>query len=133
MNRAFDYATELAAYLNSTNLGALELRGPEVSLRLVRQGDQFLPFFAPEQAVKPITVSASCVGRFLARHPLQREPVASLGTAVTAGEVIGFLAVGPLLLPVVAPISGIVSAVLARDFATVGFGAPLFELEPLQT
>jgi biotin carboxyl carrier protein len=42
---------------------------------------------------------------------------------------VGLLQIGPLLLPVIAPVAGRVARRLADDGATVGFGAPLIEFQ----
>jgi acetyl-CoA carboxylase biotin carboxyl carrier protein len=49
---------------------------------------------------------------------------------VTAGQPLGLLQVGPILLPVVSPRDGIVASVIASDRALVGYGDPLVALKP---
>jgi len=134
----FDSIQQLSAWLADTDIAVLELSGPGVSLRL-HQGDDPGAIEA-EQRVAPaatpvrpqgLTVRAPSVGVFLAAHPLQATPLASPGTRIRAGEPIGLMQIGALLLPVHAPQNAIVRAVRAAPGTPVGFGTPLFELDPL--
>jgi acetyl-CoA carboxylase biotin carboxyl carrier protein len=77
-----------------------------------------------------LTVRAPSVGLFLATHPLHATPLALPGARVRAGEPIGLMQIGALLLPVDAPQDAIVRAVLATPGTPVGYGTPLFELDP---
>jgi acetyl-CoA carboxylase biotin carboxyl carrier protein len=45
-----------------------------------------------------------------------------------AGQVLGLLKIGALLLPVPAPRAGVVKTVLATEGSLVGFGDPLVAL-----
>jgi len=132
----FDSVQQLTAWLADTDIALLELSGPGVSLRL-HQGDHGT--IEAEQGVAPpatllrpqgLTVRAPSVGVFLAAHPLHATPLALPGTRVRAGEPIGLMQIGALLLPVDAPQDATVRAVLAAPGTVVGFGTPLFELDP---
>jgi acetyl-CoA carboxylase biotin carboxyl carrier protein len=68
---------------------------------------------------------------FLHCHPLAATPLARIGERVGAGQTVGLLQIGPLLLPVTAPQAGIVDSIHAADGLPVGYGAPLVELHPL--
>jgi acetyl-CoA carboxylase biotin carboxyl carrier protein len=70
------------------------------------------------------------VGRFLHAHPLQDAPLALPGKRVRAGQALGLLQVGMLLIPVTAPRDGVVAAIVAADGALVGFGDRLVDLRP---
>lgn len=48
---------------------------------------------------------------------------------VIQGESLGFMAIGPILVPVLAPCAGILRRKHAEPEALIGFGTPLFELE----
>lgn len=58
-------------------------------------------------------------------------PLVRIGARVEAGQTVGLLKIGPLLLPVAAPQAGIVDGVHVADGAAVGYGTPLLELHPL--
>jgi acetyl-CoA carboxylase biotin carboxyl carrier protein len=68
---------------------------------------------------------------FLHNHPLAAAPLVRTGERVDAGQTIGLLKIGPLLLPVAAPQAGIVGGVHAADGLAVGYGTPLVDLYPL--
>ena len=127
---------ELAAWLAATDIGLLELRTPEGVLRLGRAG-------APESAIvqldaqeegappapPPCVAAAPSVGTFLHAHPLHAAPVARPGERVSAGQPVGLVQIGPLLLPVHAPQSGVLSAFLVPEGQAVGWGTALVELQ----
>src|SRR6185436_1376747 len=71
------------------------------------------------------------VGIFLHRHPLHDAPLARRGTRVQSGQAVGLLHIGVLLLPVPAPVAGVVGDALAPHGAMVGFGSDLVILHPL--
>lgn len=80
---------------------------------------------APETAARgqEIRVKAPLAGHFRAVRPLDA------GQVVGQGEMLGFVAIGPVLLPVSSPEDGAVRTVHARDGEAVGYGAALFTLE----
>ncbi|MGJ7565285.1 acetyl-CoA carboxylase biotin carboxyl carrier protein [Variovorax sp. GB1R11] len=128
---------QLSAWLANTDIGLLELRTPHGTLRLGRQGDDMVepPMEEEEEEeegeAEPVTVKASSVGLFLHTHPVATEPLARIGQRVGAGQLIGLLNIGPLLLPVSAPQAGIVDALHVESGIAVGYGAPLIDLHPL--
>lgn len=131
---------QLSAWLANTDIGLLELRTPQGILRLGRQGGDMveLPMEEEEEEeedeedeAEPVTVKASSVGLFLRTHPVATEPLARIGQRVDAGQLIGLLNIGPLLLPVSAPQAGIVDALHVESGIAVGYGAPLIDLHPL--
>lgn len=134
----FDSVQQLSAWLADTDIALLELSGPGVSLRL-HQGEDPGPIEAeraaasPAMSVRPqgLGVRAPSVGVFLAAHPLQATLLALPGARVRAGEPIGLMQIGALLLPVHAPQNAVVRSMLAAPGTPVGFGTPLFELDPL--
>lgn len=124
-------AAELAAWLADTDIGLLELRTPQGVLRLGRQGDQIVELPDEEDEAGTVEVKAPSVGIFLHSHPLATEPLAGIGQRVQAGQLIGLLNIGPLLLPVAAPLAGIVDALHVKSGIAVGYGTPLIDLHPL--
>ena len=125
---------QLSAWLANTDIGLLELRTPQGILRLGRQGGDMveLPMEEEEEdEAEPVTAKASSVGLFLHTHPVATEPLARIGQRVDAGQLIGLLNIGPLLLPVSAPQAGIVDALHVESGIAVGYGAPLIDLHPL--
>lgn len=132
-------AAELAAWLAGTDIDLLELRTPHGTLRLGRQGDDIVELPGQEETdekdetaeAETVAVKASSVGVFLRSHPLATQPLASIGQHVQAGQLIGLLNIGPLLLPVAAPQAGIVDALHVQGGVAVGYGTALVDLHPL--
>lgn len=131
MADAFDNVAQLSAWMEQTGVSLLELTGPRGTLRLVQDG-QGVPAVLDEHAppAAGLIVRAPGAGVFLDRHPMRLEPAVEHGAPVRAGSPLGFLRVGPLLTAIVAPQDGVVLEVLAAHGRLVGYGAPLFELDP---
>ena len=133
-----DHLQQLSAWLAVPDIALLELRGPGGHLRLRHDGASVelvedeapatadeLPAHAPR-----LTVTACSVGVFLHGHPLHTAPLVRPGAHVRAGQPLGLLQIGALLLPVVATQDATLIGPLVADGESVGFGTPLFELEP---
>jgi acetyl-CoA carboxylase biotin carboxyl carrier protein len=133
-----DHLQQLSAWLVATDIAMLELRGPGGHIRLRHDGasvervEDEVPAWADElPAPAPrLTVAACSVGVFLHGHPLHTTPLVHPGTHVRAGQPLGLLQIGSLLLPVTATKDATVIGNLVADGETVGFGTPLVELEP---
>jgi len=126
-----DDVRQLSAWLSATDIDLLELDGPGEHLCLRRDGAQVVAVaeaVAPEGLAPPSVVTAPSVGVFLHAHPLRGEPLASPGSQTRAGQVLGLLQIGALLLPVTAPQGGVVQGMLVAQGTTVGYGTPLVEL-----
>jgi acetyl-CoA carboxylase biotin carboxyl carrier protein len=117
----------LSAALAGSDVVELELRGPGVHLRL-RQDGAGVARLALDRPGPGETIAAPGPGIFLDRHPLHPVPLAPPGTRVAAGDLVGLLRVGALLLPVTAPRAGVIGAALVAHDSAVGFGTPLFLL-----
>jgi len=136
----FDQLRNLSAWMAEAGIDELELIGPSFRLRLNgdglqahdgQAGDQQSDA-ASDQRPSSDVVAASTVGLFLHRHPLHETALAPEGTPVRAGQALGLLRIGPLLVPVIAPRDGIVGAMLVANETVVGFGTRLVELHPRQ-
>lgn len=133
-----DHLQQLSAWLAATDIAMLELRGPSGHIRLRHDGarvelvEDAAPAVADETAAQlpRLTVAACSVGVFLHGHPLHTTPLVRNGTSVRAGQPLGLLQIGALLLPVTATQDATVIGTLVADGETVGFGTPLVELEP---
>ncbi|MDM0039861.1 acetyl-CoA carboxylase biotin carboxyl carrier protein subunit [Variovorax sp. J22G21] len=134
-----DQLQQLAAWLADTDIGLLELRTPEGMVRLGRsrapsraivQLDADDDGSAPAPAADTATAVASSAGVFLHGHPMHLVPLARVGERVVAGQPVGLLQIGPLLLPVAAPLAGVIAAVCVAAGCTVGYGTALVELQP---
>jgi acetyl-CoA carboxylase biotin carboxyl carrier protein len=134
----FDDLSDLSAWMAEAGIDELELIGPSFRLRLGGDGRQAHDDQAGDrpgdaasgQVPSSDVVAASTVGLFLHRHPLHEAALAPEGTPVRAGQALGLLRIGPLLVPVIAPRDGIVGALLVAHETVVGFGTGLVELHP---
>ncbi|MGG5808252.1 acetyl-CoA carboxylase biotin carboxyl carrier protein [Falsiroseomonas sp. CW058] len=119
----------LSRWLDATDIDRLELSGPEGALVLGRAGAPPPGPAAPAEAAAP--VSSASVGVFLDHHPGAERPFVETGDEVAEGDPLGCLQVGALLMPVRAPVAGIVAERMAAPGTLVGYGTPLFRLQPL--
>jgi biotin carboxyl carrier protein len=76
------------------------------------------------------TVAAPMAGIFAERHPASVATPFEPPREAVFGETLGFIRVGPVLLPVRASETGLVTRTLPGDGCLVGYGDPLFEIEP---
>jgi len=76
-------------------------------------------------------IKAPMAGFFRSTHPggADASPLASEGRAVEAGAIVGFVEVGPLLLPVTAPEGFVVAEIHARTGDLVGYGDAILTTE----
>ena len=137
---SFDQLRDLTAWMAEAGIDELELMGPSFQLRLGGGGLQTRvdPAIgldrdgAPEPGPSRQIVAAPTVGLFLHRHPLHATMLAPQGTQVRAGQALGLLRIGPLLVPVIAPGDGVAGAMLVAHETVVGFGTGLVEFHPLE-
>ena len=124
----FQHIHQISEYLAGTDITLLELRGPQRSIRLVNDSG-----VRAETPVPPadILVASPGTGLFLHRHPLSQTALTSAAADVEAGQIIGLLQVGVLLLPVPAPCAGRVAGHLVAHGDLVDFGMKLICLHPL--
>ena len=136
-----DLSTQLAQWLQATDIAELEFTGPDRRLRLHRTaGDNItVEVIAPQtacgsypqagQSEPRTTIRAGCVGVVLLSHPLREDTLVRVGQCVSAGQAVALLKVGKVMLPVPAPRAGKVTRILATDQAIAGYGTPLVEIE----
>jgi len=135
MSNPLDRVDQLSVWLKEADLALLELRGPSATLRLVNDGASVRVGEgeeSPSVDVPSMTVRAPSPGIFLDRHPLHERAIALVAADVRAGDPLGFLQIGPLLLAVPAPRGGTVIDVLVAHGTMVGYGAPLFVMQPIE-
>ena len=136
-----DQIERISAWLAATDIALLELRGPGTQLRLRHDGGgvpvRHEPFDVAPSASPPtaapiggLTANAPSVGVFLHRHPLREAALAPVGARVGAGQPLGLLQIGALLLPLCAPEAGTVTGMRVAHGTAVGYGTPLVDLAP---
>lgn len=123
----------LSAWLAATDLTRLEVTEPNGrGVRLERHPGGVDAVAMPQDvsradalALPSGTVTAVSPGRFLHHHPLLTSPLVRPGQAVMAGQIVGLLQIGPLLLPVRAACAGHVEGFRCTHDTTVEYGTAL--------
>jgi len=118
----------LSAALTRAGVDGIEISNPAGHLRIVVSNGKVSHSTRSHQP----PAAASVVRAPLAGHFRPIEPAFESGTKsreLAKGDVLGFIAIGPILLPLLAPHAGTIRRHLAEADALVGFGAKLFELE----
>jgi acetyl-CoA carboxylase biotin carboxyl carrier protein len=132
MTNPLDHVAEIATLLAATDIDCLELTGPAGHLRLRRGSEPKVRAGGiddePLAEDETVAMSSPGLGIFLHAHPLHDTPLVQADDSVAAGQVLGFLKIGPLLVPVPAPHDGVVLDIVAQDGTLVGFGDPLFRI-----
>ncbi|OCP35792.1 hypothetical protein [Ensifer sp. LC163] len=127
---------ELTAALEAAGVDGLEIERPTQGVRilLARGRSPIVDRTAEDRsAVVPasfVAVKAPMAGEFLSHDISRSAAPEDHPQEVESGDVIGFVKVGPILLPLAAPASGQIVRHVAEHGAIVGFGDPLFEIEP---
>lgn len=120
----------LAEVMRKAGVRLLEVEGAGQRVRMTLEPSRsVLP--APVEigaGEAPTLVKAASMGRFRAAHPDGLFPAGKLDAVVERGQILGFVQVGTLLLPVAAPRGGRLARILAADESLVGYGTPLFEI-----
>ncbi len=118
----------LVAHMRRTGVAEIEIIGGEEALRVVLPED--VTTQPVVNASRLSVVKATACGVFRPGHSA-RETRPGTGTKVEAGEIVGVIAVGPLLQPVVAPAAGTLGRLLCTPGQRVDYGAELFQFTPL--
>jgi acetyl-CoA carboxylase biotin carboxyl carrier protein len=122
---------EIAAAMAAAGVARLELAGPDVRFTLGRSAAPVAEDVAAADASGAgVAVTAPGVGTFRRAHPLHHAPLADSGETVAAGQAVALLQVGALLVPVVAPVGGLIVDAAVEDGTLVGYGDRLVDLMP---
>ncbi len=124
---------ELAAHLHRNNVASIHIEAADGELKLVAPVGASLQ---TTHRATPVLISASQPGSLLAKaptagifaaaHPLRPEREISTGSAVAKGDIVAFVKVGPVLVPVIAEKAGKVVSVTSETGTLVGYGTSLF-------
>lgn len=126
-----DRIEQLSAWLAETDIVELELRGPTGVVRLRQEVRGTSRRAVRENLIEPtsIVVRAPSAGVFLHRHPLHHTDLLDEGMTVSAGQLLGLLQIGSLLLPVLSPEAGMITSIRVPHGALAGYGTELIEIE----
>lgn len=124
----------LTEALTAAGVDGLEISRPGGQLRIVVAGKGGARLSSTEAKPRapgsaPTVVKAPMAGRFRVEHPAASSAPQNLPRSVSEADIVGFVGVGHILLPLRAGRSGILTRLLAEPGALVGFGDPLFEIE----
>ncbi|MDK4702052.1 acetyl-CoA carboxylase [Rhizobium sp. CNPSo 4062] len=126
----------LADALTAAGVDGLEISRPDGNLRIVvskagRAQISLTGNAQPAPATSVAVVKAPMAGHFYPLHPSDSNGAERLPRTVSSRDVIGFIRIGSVLLPIPAGRSGLLARRSAEPETLVGFGDPLFEIEPL--
>ncbi|OWV85305.1 acetyl-CoA carboxylase [Rhizobium sp. R635] len=125
---------QLTQALTAAGVAGLEISRPGAQLRIVISGEGEARISAAETAPRApasaqAIVKAPMAGRFCAEHPGTSATPQNLPRSLSQADILGFIRVGDVLLPLRAGRSGVMTKRLAEPGALVGYGDPLFEIE----
>ena len=126
----------LTEMLTAAGVEGLEISTPNTQLRLVVSVPETARKSSSAAVVKPTSatsgaaVKAPIAGHFHLSHPSLASGAGQIPRSVAASDVVGFIRIGQILVPVLAGRAGQLTRQLAEQDDLVGFGDVLFELEP---
>ncbi|MBT9372947.1 acetyl-CoA carboxylase [Rhizobium sp. CSW-27] len=115
----------LTEALTAAGVDGLEISSASGNLRIVVSGGESHVSHGVKASSKPAVIKAPMAGIFQPRNSAS----ADLPHAVAAADVLGFLRVGDVLVPLQAGHSGVLNRRLIEPGTLVGFGDALFEIE----
>lgn len=119
-----DLLDDLLKRMQAAGLSELEVQQGDTSI-VMRRGVA-APAAAPS---KTIPVRSQSLGTFHASHPRRPNTALKTGDAVLKGTALGYLEANGTLTAIVAPATGTLSEILAKDGDLIGFGTHVFTLE----
>ncbi|NSY60898.1 acetyl-CoA carboxylase [Agrobacterium tumefaciens] len=127
--------TALTDMLTDAGVDGVEITTPEGQVRIIVSASARSAISvagtvcSPKAAVSKVVVKAPITGLFCSSKPALPAKTQNLPRLVAADDVIGFIRIDHILVPVVAGRNGSLVNQLAVQDALVGFGDPLFEIE----
>ncbi|KPH07599.1 acetyl-CoA carboxylase (plasmid) [Rhizobium acidisoli] len=120
--------------LTAAGVEGLEISRPDGQIRIVISGEGAARISVPAATPRAsdsaaVVVKAPLAGHFCAEHPGTAVAPQTLPRSISDADVLGFIRVGHMLLPLRAGHSGVLTRLLAEPDTLVGFGDPLFEIE----
>ena len=124
----------LTEALTAAGVDGLEISRPDGQLRIVISGEGGARISATEATPRApgsasAIVKAPIAGHFCVEHPAAPVAPQTLPRSVSDADILGFVRIGHVLLPLRAGRSGVLTKLLAEPGALIGFGDPLFEIE----
>ncbi|WEX79394.1 hypothetical protein PYH37_006293 (plasmid) [Sinorhizobium numidicum] len=131
---------KIAFWLEQAGVGSIEIEAGDGRLvRIVAGEDATSPDagVGPAASVptEPATVrpaKAPIAGHFLPMHPARNAAESTIGASVFPEQIVGFVRVGPLIMPICAEGAGTLDACIVESGDLVGYGDTVFLIEPAQ-
>jgi acetyl-CoA carboxylase biotin carboxyl carrier protein len=130
---------QLTAWMSAGGIDLLELTTPETSLSLHRDvpvdsvsrtsaslltaSTHEPASHAPLKGAPYYEVTTPSPGIYLDRHPLSAKPLVTPGASIEAGQLVGFLQIGSLLLPLRSARAGRIVSLPQTPGDTLGYGS----------
>lgn len=114
--------------LTAAGVDGLELSDASGQLRIVVSADGSTRT-AVDTSATTFAIKAAMAGIFCLQRPGSMDVMANLPRPIVATEVLGFLRIGPVLVPFTAGRTGRLTSRLAEPDSLVSFGDVLFEIE----
>lgn len=121
---------QISQKMQDSGLENIEISGRDFSLRLRYVNNPLSSLTAGHKQAAPVAIRAIKKGQFWTTHPLQEAATWPCGARVEAGDCLGFLQTGDLLLPVRSPQAAEIVTAAARHGQRVDFGDPLYAIKP---
>ncbi|WP_443701174.1 biotin/lipoyl-containing protein [Pseudomonas sp.] len=120
---------QLAVWLKEADLAGAQICRPGMQLLLKRCSEAGGVAAAPPvEAAHEQLLKTPGLGHLRLTHPDHREVLVTVGSLVGRGQLVAFLQVGELLLPVRSQHAGRLAAVLTECGAAVGYGEAFMRL-----
>lgn len=114
---------ELVGILRANGVAGTTLAGGWGRLAL-----KLAPMAAQPAATGGAQVLSPAIGHLRLAYPGREEALRPQGACVAAGDLLGLLQCGPLLVPVQAGSEGILVEILAEDGDEIGYGEAIFAI-----
>ncbi len=118
----------LAAQLERQGLSAIEITTEDGHLEITSSTLAQSPTAkSPTTASDDALARAPITGLFLTAHPMRRDKAIEKGQKIGKGDIVAFIGIGPLLVPVTAQKAGIFNGFAASAETLVGYGDVLLK------
>ncbi|MFT8802223.1 MULTISPECIES: acetyl-CoA carboxylase biotin carboxyl carrier protein [Gluconobacter] len=128
---------QIIGWLRNAGLDGLEVTAGERSFKIVLN-----PVAIPEAAAFQISeetperddtvaVKSPYFGVLSLLRPMQDVPLAPVGSAVTTGDTVALLSIGPMQISVTSPCTGTIAEVLVQDGDLTGYGTTILTVIPV--
>ncbi|WP_081159305.1 hypothetical protein [Ensifer aridi] len=131
---------EIALWLENAGVASIEIETGDGRLVRIVAGEDTTSHGAgmdrlvlvPTEPASVRPAKAPIAGHFLPVHPAREAAEATIGASVLPEQIVGFVRVGPLIMPICAEEAGTLDACTVESGDLVGYGDSVFLIEPAQ-